>query len=153
MSEIEIKGLTYRVGKMDPRKQFHVARRLTPVLGAIMTHLPAAKTAANGEAETPEAPAMDDQLAVLGPMATVVAAMPDADVDYILAACLAVCARQNPGGTGWSNIQAANGALMFSDIDMPTMLQLVWVVIQDNLSGFSFAGALTSGASAGQPGA
>ena len=117
--EFELAGNTYRAGKMDTFKQFHVSRRLVPILGNVAG-------AVTGEA------GFED---MVQPLMVGIAGMTDADCDFILEACLKVVQRQQ--GTTWSPIYAgANQALMFDDIDMSVMLQIAGKVIQDNLSGF-----------------
>lgn len=117
--EFEIGGNTYRSGKMDTFKQFHVSRRLVPILGNVAG-------AVSGEAKFED---------LVQPLMHGIACMTDADCDFILEACLKVVQRQH--GNAWAQIYAgANQALMFDDIDMSVMLQIAGKVIQDNLSGF-----------------
>lgn len=114
--EVQAGGKTYRVGKLDALLQFHVMRRLAPVL--------------------PKLAAMqgNDLAAALEPIAQGVAGMTDADSEYIIKTCLSVAERKQPGG-GWAAL-TVNGAMMFEDLDMAAMLTLVWHVLQHNLSGF-----------------
>lgn len=122
--EFEIKGERYSVSKMDAFKQFHVSRRLAPVLSGL------AASAAGGKT---------DFSAFLQPIAEAVAAMPDADCDYVLHACLAVTRRKQ--GDAWVPVyNAGNKALMFDDIDLAAMLTIATKAIEENLGGF-FLGA------------
>jgi hypothetical protein len=122
--EFEIKGQQYRSGKLDAFKQFHVSRRLAPVL--------------SGMASLAESP-QTDFTELLQPVAEAIAHMPDSDCDYILQTCLSVVQRQQ--GNAWANVYAPNTkALMFDDVDLSTMLQIAVKVIQDNLAGFFSAG-------------
>lgn len=113
--EFEIKGQQYRAGRLDAFKQFHVARRLAPLLGGI---------AKGGQG---------DFSAFLQPMAEALAGMPDADCDFILNTCLAVVQRQQ--GNAWAPIIKGK-ELMFEDIDMGSMIQITIKVIQENLGSF-----------------
>jgi hypothetical protein len=125
MSSLEFThaGQNYKAGKLDAMRQFHVMRRLAPLL----PELAGAGLKPGG-----------DPLAILEPLARIVSTMQDADVEYVLNSCMAVVERQQSGGA-WAKIQAAPGALMFPDIDMAAMLAIAWQVLQHNLSGF-FAG-------------
>ncbi|MGE4191787.1 MAG: phage tail assembly chaperone [Pseudodesulfovibrio sp.] len=116
--ELTIKDKSYRVGRMDARRQFHVVRRLTPLLSGL-TDLAALKS---------------DPLAALGPIAETIAAMKDQDADYIIDACLAVTERQQAAG-GWAKVMQ-HGSLMFEDLDMADMLRLAGACLQENLGGF-----------------
>jgi hypothetical protein len=132
---VTIAGHAYAIGRLDPRKQFHIARRLAPIMEGLVGLL------SSGSSISPET--------ALGPIARQIAGMPDADVDYIISNCLAVCSRESTvHGAGWSPVQISNGKLMFEDIDMGAMLQLVAAVVQENLGDF-FAGLGRTSASEG----
>lgn len=122
--EFDHKGQTYRAGKLDAMRQFHVTRRLAPLLPDL------AKAGI-----TPGA--TGDVTAILEPLAKAVAAMPDADAEYVLNTCLSVVERKQAAG-GWAKVMTG-GQLMFEDIDMAAMLVVAWEVLRHNLSGF-FAG-------------
>jgi hypothetical protein len=122
MAEREIAGVSYRIDKLDAMKQFHVARRLAPVMGKLAGNIGADKDA--------------DLFAMLGPVSEAVAEMRDEDANYVISTCLSVCSRPNPHGTGFSPVAAPNGRIMFQDVELPQMLQLVWAVIEENLGGF-----------------
>ncbi|WP_343724939.1 phage tail assembly chaperone [Herbaspirillum huttiense] len=124
MSEIKIGDHTYRIGRLDARKQFHVARRLAPVLAGLSGG--AAKAGAS-------------LVAQLMPIADALSKMADEDVDYVLDSCLAVCQRAQQGGQ-FAAVTVPSGGLMFQDIDMAQMIQLTVAVIQGNMAGF-FAAA------------
>lgn len=122
MSDIEFKGQHYRIGRMDARTQFHVSRRLAPLYASI------------GQAVTSEQEGKNSLSAMFGPIAEALSRMSDEDTDYVLDHCLAVVTRQQ--GTQFAPVAARGGALMFDDIDMPTMMQLAIAVIQENIGGF-----------------
>ena len=105
--EFELNGQTYRTGKIDARSQFHIVRRLAPVLGEI------APAAAGGKM---------GGLDALPPLANAIAKLSDADADYCLFGLLAVVSRKQPQGTGWGPVSTGN-TLMYADIDMVGMLQ------------------------------
>lgn len=121
MADFQINGQTYRTSRLPVFTQFHIARRLAPVMAAL------AKAAADtGGALTPDA--------VLEPMAEALASMKDADVDYVLNACLSVTSRLN-NSTAYSPVKVGN-AIMFDDIGLPEMMQIAMQVVQDNLGNF-----------------
>lgn len=120
MSEIKVGDHLYRIGRLDARKQFHVARRLAPVLAGLSGS--AGKTSGG-------------LVAQLMPIADALSKMADEDVDYVLDTCLAVCQRAQQGGQ-YAAVTVANGGLMFQDIDMAQMIKLTVAVIQGNMAGF-----------------
>lgn len=142
--EFEIKGQLYRSGKLDAFKQFHVARRLAPLLSGVSSVLkgsalppPTQKhdgDKSQSEEAPPPAPA-PDFADFLEPMADALAHMPDADCDFILFTCLGAAQRQQ--GNGWAKIVATGTrSLMFEDIDMGVMINITLKVIQENLGSF-----------------
>lgn len=121
-------GVTYRAGKLDAVRQFHVVRRLTPILGCLQGA--DMKGLMDGDPEV--------LAGLLGPVSDAVAGMPDADVDYVLAACLGACQREEASGLGWSAVwNKAAGRPQYDDLTMPDMLQLVGRVVAANLAGFT----------------
>jgi hypothetical protein len=120
---VEVGGQKYRIGRIDARKQFHVARRLAPLLAGM---------SALGDKSAGFA-------ALIGPLTDALSGMSDEDVDYVLDVCLGACQRIQPNGQG-APVIARGGALMFEDMDMGQMIQLAVKVIQENLGGF-FPGA------------
>jgi hypothetical protein len=125
MAEFTIKGNNYRSGKMDAIKQSHIARRIAPVFGSIQDAFAAAGK--------PESFTMLDALPI---MTKIVGEMSDANWEYIVLSCLDVTARQQ--GQVWAKIRAG-GRMMFEDIQLPEMMQIVWSVLNDNLANFFFA--------------
>lgn len=112
--EFEVNGQTYRAERLDAKKQFHVARRLTPVLSSL-----------TGASDTE----------IFASIAEALAGMSDEQCDYIIDTCLGVCLRQQ--GDKWVRVYNERAkALQFDDIDLTAMLQIAQSVIQENLSGF-----------------
>jgi hypothetical protein len=119
MLEIEIRGHTYRIGKLNPRQQFHVQRRLAPAIFEF------GKVAAQGEFS----------INSLDGVARAVATMAEDDVDYVLDHCLSVVKRQE--GNGWAALTAGNTRnFMFEDITSDCMMEIVWKVLAENLGNF-----------------
>src|SRR5260364_478239 len=76
-----------------------------------------------------------DSAAALKSLADVIAAMPDADCEYVLHTCLSVTQRQN--GKHFSPVwNEQNQTLMFDDIGLSKMVQIAMYVIQDSLGNF-----------------
>ena len=127
-AEIEIGGQVYRLGQMDAMLQFHVARKLAPVVASLGTSVFELKAASE--------PLEQDQwiLKALGPVMNVVASMDKDAVDFIMTSSLGVVSRRAEDGR-FTAIQVAN-KLMFLDINMPTMFRLVVEVLKENLGSF-----------------
>lgn len=144
----------YRGNKLSAKKQFHVLRRISPLLvGLVDSGALAAvrKEVAKGKEARPEAllgGLTDKDLgAMLKGVLDNLASLPEADVDYVIDTCLAVTERRQASG-GWAGVMTGE-QLQFQDLDLPALLKIVWEVLQHNLSGF-FAGG-SPGSSAGVP--
>lgn len=134
--EFDIKGHAYRVAKLGVFDQLKVSRKLLPVLAGVLADfgsaramLPAGMKLDNTQFET-LAPVLDK---VLPRIADALSTLSDEDTNAIIHPCLAVVARQN--GTAWTPV-FRSGELMFDDIDLVTMLQLVARVVADSLGNF-----------------
>ena len=117
--EFETEGRTYRVNKIDARSQFHIVRRLAPVLGQV------APAVQGGKGGMDALPALADAIAKLS----------DDDADYVLFGLLKVVSRKQDQGLGWGPV-ATGTVIMYDDITMPTMLKLAWESLSHNMSGF-----------------
>ena len=69
----------------------------------------------------------------LGPIASVLASLSDADFEYVVNACLDVTELKQPDG-GFAPVRV-KGVVMFP-FDLSTLIGIVWNVLKGNLSGF-----------------
>lgn len=125
--EFEIKGVNYRASKLSVFDQLKVSRKLLPVLAGMLGDFQGIKAAAQGgdvnKAIESALPKIADSLAGLS----------EEDTNAIIFPCLSVVARQN--GKVWAPVMV-QGALMFDDIDLMSMLQIVGRVVGDSLGNF-----------------
>jgi hypothetical protein len=163
---VTIGSVQFSIGSMDALTQWHVARRLSPILAEMsgafkkMAHsalfqdlpepTPEQVAAATQVAQEP-LPTDEEASAVLQrdeneralemfeilakPITTAISTMSDADSEYIIKKCLAVC-RRKTGNTWASVIDRNSGVMMYQDIDMRTMITLVAHVVKENLGDF-----------------
>lgn len=141
MTELEIGGNAYRINSMSAMTQFHVMRKLGPVLPGIVPVLAQAAAAlpqADGQ-EDGSAMATVDGVAAIAmaarPLLDGLAAMADADAEYVISHCLSAVMRRDAGGKSW-NAVSRDGVTMFDDIDLMTSMQIVWAVLRENYTGF-----------------
>lgn len=123
---VEIKGATYQIGRMPPITQFHISRRLGPMLAVLGISLSQLE---NGAKKT-----VLDFAPMLGPVMDIMSKMSNEDSEFIIFTCLAVVKRDQ--GEGRFAPITKGTAMMFDDIDMPAMLRLVVEVLRTNLGGF-----------------
>jgi hypothetical protein len=125
MRTVEVGGNQYNIGKMDVFKQLQVGRRIAP-LYVLFSEL-----AVSGKADEKNAMESDVFRTAL---ASGILRLPDTDFDLVMNECLAVCERQQ--ATGWAKVKAPGGPVMFQDLQVPDILQLMMKVIEDNLGAF-----------------
>jgi hypothetical protein len=125
MQEMEVEGRKYRTGKLDAFTQFHLVRKLMPLFSGLGESFAQLNNIAPGG---------NDWWKALGPIAHAVSEMSKDDSEWILKTCLSVVSVWN--GRNYTPVTTAQGQLMFDDIDMTSMLQLAFTVIQDNLGNF-----------------
>lgn len=121
-----INGTNYDIGKLNALEQLHVTRRLAPLLKAY-EGLAGVLADATDEASSIKA---------LGEAGEVLAALPEDDVNYIIKTSLKAVRRQGPGGTGWCSMTSSAGDLMFADMPLPELIQLVFAVLRGSLGDF-----------------
>jgi len=155
MSEFSINGHSYKTARLDAMSQWAVARRLAPVVAKTFTPeaikkgvqllpkfaaLQERKPEQDGNLiQDPNFTEFLELLASLAqPFMEALAEMPDDDSTFVINMCLSVTHRAQATG-GWSVIKPANSKIMFEDIQLPELLQIVFHVVMDNLAGFSFA--------------
>lgn len=133
--EFEIKGEKYRTSKLSVFDQLKVTRKLLPVLAGIMPDIQSIKFAvapkADGGTNSEAVYAVMEK--ALPKIAEKLADMTEEDTNAIIFPCLSVVARQN--GKVWAPVMNS-GELMFDDIDLMSMLQMVGRVVGDSLGNF-----------------
>lgn len=154
---MEINGIEYTIGRLNAVDQFHVSRKIAPIVPKLMpiiaevakgdlTKAIAAieaneekikKAEVSSEVEKitqePEAiPDLDDLTPLadaFSPLMEVFASMPEEDVNFIIYKCLSVVKR---GGA----VVCRNNSIMFDNLGMTELLPLVIATIRINLGNF-----------------
>lgn len=124
--EITIDNRRYNIGTIDVFQQFHVARRIGPMVLGIIAAVQ------GGEDDGPESLLN----LVSGPMANALAEMRQDDADYVLYECLSAVRVVEGEGNLVTLYDKARKQLRYADLKMPAMLSLVYSVLQDNLGSF-----------------
>ena len=141
---------TYNTGKLSAFTQLHISRRLAPCFGKLAALMGAGVTPTRDSAG--EITGVDgDMDTIISPLMQAIHDMPDADVEFIINACLAVTERKQPGG-GFAPV-FAQGVPMYP-LPLPEMLGITYQVIKENMtdfftalpSGFNLEGAVRAAA-------
>jgi hypothetical protein len=145
MTEFELNGKSYRIEKLSAFQQFHVSRKiapLVPTLIPIFLQFAAASRLEAAERGAPEGQSGGIILALLGrpgvlqPFADALSLLKNADAEYVMSTCLSVV-RWHVGGQWlvfWND-----DAKMPNDKDMNDMsrlMPLIVHVIKDSLGNF-----------------
>jgi len=126
---------------MDAMKQFHIVRRLAPLLSGVkdadiqgmMIDISPAAEASPDQVERQSAAMID----LLGRLTVAVSSMSDQESEYIIGGCLSFCQRRVPGGLGWTPVWNAQAKRpQFDDIELPQLMQIVGRVLGYNVGGF-----------------
>jgi len=123
-----IDGNIYRIARLNAMDQFHVTRRLMPMLAAMGISAAQIKSFGQGQVKA------DELMALVGPAIGTMAAMDNDTATFIINTCLGACERQV--GERFAPVMT-NGRFMYEDIDMVVMLQLTFEVCRFNFAGFS----------------
>lgn len=130
---VQVKEKSYQVGKLPARTQFHVLRRIAPLLAELVPVVGIAKQMDLAQATATDKIEMFGPL--FAPLAQALANLNDQDLDYVMNNCLARIERKE--GERWAPILAPDGVqFMFPDIDMPVMLKLTVESIKENMGDF-----------------
>ena len=136
MEQIEIGGQSYTIGRLNALDQFHVSRKIAPIIPTIMPII--AEIAKGDLAKTLESidenePAELDSLSPLGkalePFMEAFAKMPEEDANYVIHKCLSMVKRNGA-------VVCRGQSIMFDDLDMDQILPLIIAVIRVSLSNF-----------------
>ena len=141
--EIDLNGNRYSIGNLSAKQQFHVSRRIAPIIPTMIPIFLQIQASGNGLTGN-----LEGLASILQPFADGIAGMKDEDADYVIDSCLSVVQRKQDGG--WFNVIGSTKQMMFQDIDLGVMLPLAVRVIVENLGPF-IQGLLTS--QAGSPAA
>lgn len=135
MSEpITVSGHKYKIGRLPAMRQFHVMRRLSGILAALVAAAPKSSTLGPGAPTVfLEKMKEKDVVFLLEAIVTELSSMPDEEAEYVILTCLSCVERKS--GPGWARV-VADDALMFEDLTMAAMLTLTGHVLKDHFSGF-----------------
>lgn len=131
--DFDFAGRHFKLNKIDPFKQFHIVRRIGPILSDL---LPAMKE--QSKLENPDSMTADEKLDALakiaGPVMTGLSKLSDADAELVLFGLLASVEIQQTAGN-WAKV-ATNSMLMIQDLELPMLLQIAARAFMYNLASF-----------------
>lgn len=146
MSDIEIDGQVYRCGSLPTRTQFHVVKRLIPVLqglAPLFQQVARQRLVTDEDGQTRPDLSSINAIDAVAALSNTIGMMSDADSDYILDSALN-CVRWEQNGR-WIPLFGPGGTLTnIAADDLAVQLRLLWEVLSTSLASFSFATLLPS---------
>lgn len=137
----ELNGTRYKTNKISPMKQFHIVRRIGPILSDLMPAMGDIAKSLKATGTQPEKIDFDQIAKFVSPIMSGLSKLDDADSELVLYGLLSGVERNQMGA--WSYVSDGK-TLMFQDLDLPAMLQLAGRSFMFNLSGFFSALPSTS---------
>ena len=130
-TEFEMDGHWYRIGRMNAFEQFHVSRKISPLIPPL---IPVFMQMAKNTGGPLDVSAMSG---LFQPFADGFAALPDDSAEYVINTCLKAVRRKNERDE-WVPVWSVGGKqVMFDDLNnLSVMLRLVLRVIKDSLGDF-----------------
>lgn len=144
MAEFTVNGQSYRTAKIDAMRQFHLSRKIAPIIPALIPVFTKLSESKKEEAAKPLSNDIAGMAHLFEPFAEAIAEMSDEVAEYVMGTCLSVVQRQQ--GTTWAPIwNERQKVCMFDDIDAGVMVQLAAYVVRESLGPF-LAGLLSTSA-------
>jgi hypothetical protein len=139
LRQVSIDGREFVIGKLDPRRAFHVVRRLAPLVGSLRDFVP---YMTGDEQFDPND--LDQITSLAEPLARALAEIPESDANYVIDTCLSVVHVKLIEQGGVLSPIMSGSHMMYDWITMPMMIRLVIQSVMENLQGFIPAGARAS---------
>lgn len=133
MDEFEIGEKKFKLSKINAFKQFHIVRRIAPILADL---LPAMKDVqkVNGKKDLSEAEKFDEFAKLAAPLMTGLSKLSDSDANLVLYGLLSSAEVKQEAGN-WAKV-STDSMLMMQDLELPVLLQVAGRAFMFNLSGF-----------------
>ncbi len=132
-NDFQIGGRDFKLNKLDAFKQFHIVRRIGPLLSDLLPAMKGAQKLKNVEALS-EDEKLDQMAKLAGPIMLGLSKLSDADADLVLFGLLSSVEMKQSQGN-WAKV-STNSMLMLQDLELPVLLQIAGRAFMYNLSGF-----------------
>lgn len=130
-TEFEIDKYTYRIGKLSAFEQFHLSRKIAPLIPPLIPVFMQLSKSGGLSGDLSQLPAL------LQPFADGLASMSDTAAESVLNTCLSVISRKTDAGSYIRIWHKDKKVFMFEDLNsMEQTIPLVVRVIQDSLGPF-----------------
>lgn len=126
-NSFQLGGKNFKLSKIDAFKQFHIVRRIGPILSEMLSAMKDIQKVSK-----------DDQLEsvakIAAPIMNGLSKLSDADSELVMFGLLSAVEMQQASGN-WARVSTGS-MLMIQDMELPVMLQLAGRAFMFNLSSF-----------------
>ena len=131
--DFTLNGMQFKLGKIDAFRQFHIVRRIGPLLAELVDSL---RTIGKVDADKmSEQEKLEHFSKLAAPVMQGLAKLSDADADYVLLRLLSSVEVHQEKFNSWAKV-ATDQAIAMQDLDLPILLQVAGRALMYNLSGF-----------------
>lgn len=131
--DFEIGSVKFKLNKVDAMRQFHIVRRMGPLLADLIPAMQkAARVSKNKEVSDDQK--FDDLAELAAPFMTGISKLSDDDANKIIYGLLSSVEMLQESGN-WARV-ATDSGLMFQNIEFPVMMQAAAKALMYNLGNF-----------------
>lgn len=132
--DFEISGQKFKLNKINAFKQFHIVRRIAPILSELLPAMASISKFMGSETGLSESEKFEQIAAFASPILDGLAKLSDEDSNKVLLGLLEAVEMQQSTGN-WARL--SNGTqLMFENLELPVMLQCAGRAFAYNMAGF-----------------
>lgn len=133
--DFEFGGRQFKLHKIDAMRQFHVTRRIGPILADLAPSLKGmVSKGLTSIDKMSEEEKLDNISKFLGPVLTGLSKLSDADAEYVLRNLLTAAEMKQSTGN-WARV-ATPEVILMGDLEFPVLVQIAGRAFMYNLSGF-----------------
>lgn len=132
--DFEIGSRKFKLSKINALKQFHIVRRIAPILGEMAPMLKDLSRVKKSEDSMSEDDKLEQIAKFISPMMNGMSKLSDQDSNLVLMGLLCAVEVQQSGGN-WAPI-ARGDNLMFEDLELPVLLNAAGRSFMYNMAGF-----------------
>ena len=131
--DFEIGSHKFKLNKMDAFKQFHIVRRIGPILADMLPAM-AGLQKVNLKEGLSETEKLENFAEIAAPIMKGLSKLSDADADKVLYGLLSCVEVQQESGN-WAKV-STDTMILINSFDLPVLLQIAGRAFGYNLSGF-----------------
>lgn len=131
--DFEAGGKKFKLNKINAFDQFHIVRRLAPVLGELLPFLGKVKGMSQEQIDDPTF--LEKHLGDFSPVLSGLAKLSDEDSNRVLMGLCSAVEMYQPESNSWARV-AHGQNLMFQNLELPVLLQIAGRSFAYNMADF-----------------